>query len=112
EAAPEVRRGRVGAGSRRWRPAGADFQEALRPRRINPRVASAAPERIREGRPVARAVSQPPAGARKDGTKDSASPAKSMICLERWLGRQDSNLGSRDQNPLPYRLATPQRRSL
>ena len=24
------------------------------------------------------------------------------------LGRQDSNLGSRDQNPLPYRLATPQ----
>src|SRR3954454_3452822 len=25
-----------------------------------------------------------------------------------WLGRQDSNLGSRDQNPLPYRLATPQ----
>ena len=27
---------------------------------------------------------------------------------EEWLGRQDSNLGSRDQNPLPYRLATPQ----
>src|SRR2546423_15301105 len=26
-----------------------------------------------------------------------------------WLGRQDSNLGSRDQNPLPYHLATPQR---
>src|SRR3954454_1664982 len=26
-----------------------------------------------------------------------------------WLGRQDSNLGSRDQNPLPYRLATPHR---
>ena len=25
-----------------------------------------------------------------------------------WLGRQDSNLGSRDQNPLPYHLATPQ----
>ena len=25
----------------------------------------------------------------------------------KWLGRQDSNLGSRDQNPLPYRLATP-----
>src|SRR5579885_383141 len=24
-----------------------------------------------------------------------------------WLGRQDSNLGSRDQNPLPYHLATP-----
>src|SRR6185503_8255193 len=27
----------------------------------------------------------------------------------RLLGRQDSNLGSRDQNPLPYRLATPHR---
>ena len=27
---------------------------------------------------------------------------------DEWLGRQDSNLGSRDQNPLPYRLATPQ----
>src|SRR5438552_2127445 len=26
------------------------------------------------------------------------------------LGRQDSNLGSRDQNPLPYHLATPQSR--
>ena len=25
-----------------------------------------------------------------------------------WLGRQDSNLRSRDQNPVPYRLATPQ----
>src|ERR671936_597156 len=25
-----------------------------------------------------------------------------------WLGREDSNLRSRDQNPLPYRLATPQ----
>ena len=24
-----------------------------------------------------------------------------------WLGRQDSNLGSRDQSPLPYLLATP-----
>ena len=28
-----------------------------------------------------------------------------------WLGRQDSNLGSRDQNPLPYHLATPHRES-
>src|SRR5205823_1750220 len=26
------------------------------------------------------------------------------------LGRQDSNLGSRDQNPLPYHLATPHKR--
>ena len=24
-----------------------------------------------------------------------------------WLGREDSNLRSRDQNPLPYHLATP-----
>ena len=28
----------------------------------------------------------------------------------RWLGHQDSNLGSRDQNPLPYRLAMPHQR--
>ena len=27
-----------------------------------------------------------------------------------WLGRQGSNLRSRDQNPLPYHLATPQNR--
>ena len=27
---------------------------------------------------------------------------------ENWLGRLGSNQGSRDQNPLPYRLATPQ----
>ncbi len=26
-----------------------------------------------------------------------------------WLGREDSNPRSRDQNPLPYHLATPQR---
>src|SRR6476620_10034859 len=33
-----------------------------------------------------------------------------ILChlLKGWLGRQDSNLGSRDQSPLPYRLATPQ----
>jgi hypothetical protein len=33
------------------------------------------------------------------------------LCYDKylvWLGRQDSNLGSRDQSPLPYRLATPQ----
>src|SRR5439155_24073272 len=29
------------------------------------------------------------------------------VTVTEWLGRQDSNLGSRDQNPLPYRLATP-----
>ena len=28
---------------------------------------------------------------------------------EDWLGREDSNLRSRDQNPLPCHLATPQR---
>src|SRR6185369_3583523 len=27
-----------------------------------------------------------------------------------WLGRLDSNQGSRNQNPLPYHLATPQQR--
>ena len=31
---------------------------------------------------------------------------------EDLLGRQDSNLGSRDQNPLPYHLATPQESSV
>ena len=34
-----------------------------------------------------------------------------IVCYNKdlcWLGRQDSNLGSRDQSPLPYRLATPQ----
>ena len=33
---------------------------------------------------------------------------RSPCQMREWLGRQDSNLGSRDQNPLPYRLATPQ----
>src|SRR5690606_34020698 len=36
---------------------------------------------------------------------ETAKTAKTGI----WLGRQDSNLRSRDQNPLPYRLATPHR---
>ena len=36
------------------------------------------------------------AGSRPGGVPES-----------RWLGRLDSNQGSRDQNPLPYRLATP-----
>jgi hypothetical protein len=40
-------------------------------------------------------------GAIRDGAFSVRSAAD-------WLGRQDSNLGSRDQNPLPYRLATPQ----
>lgn len=29
-----------------------------------------------------------------------------------WLGMRDSNPRSRDQNPLPYRLANPHRRNL
>src|SRR5918993_4438869 len=29
-----------------------------------------------------------------------------------WLGRQDSNLRSRDQNPVPCHLATPQYRPM
>lgn len=32
-----------------------------------------------------------------------------VLCA--WLGREDSNPRSRDQNPQPYRLATPQRAS-
>ena len=36
--------------------------------------------------------------------------ARSGAHRTRWLGRQDSNLGSRDQNPLPYHLATPHTR--
>src|SRR5690606_1986723 len=46
--------------------------------------------------------------------KSRCAPRKSlrkrgpMGIWREWLGRQDSNLGWRDQNPLPYRLATPQ----
>ena len=36
---------------------------------------------------------------------------RSAVTRESWLGREDSNLRSRDQNPLPYHLATPHRRS-
>jgi hypothetical protein len=35
---------------------------------------------------------------------------KSLLSF-RWLGCQDSNLGSWFQRPLPYRLATPERRT-
>src|SRR5690606_29150908 len=63
-------------------------------RTIGPRIASAAPERSRGGRPVARAVSQPVsqarAGARKGGGTDSASLKKPATCRNRWLGRQES----------------------
>ena len=45
-------------------------------------------------------VPRPPASTTAAGLLGS--------CDAKWLGRQDSNLGSRDQNPLPYRLATPQ----
>ena len=41
----------------------------------------------------------------------AAWPSYAMKRLLRrggWLGRQDSNLRSRDQSPMPYRLATPQ----
>ncbi len=46
--------------------------------------------------------------------RDSLRPTLLSACLavartgEGWLGRLDSNQGSRDQNPMPYRLATPQ----
>lgn len=32
------------------------------------------------------------------------------IGVKVWLGRKDSNLRSQDQNLLPYRLATPQKK--
>ena len=41
-------------------------------------------------------------------------PFNAMVNLtncSEWLGSLDSNQGSWDQNPLPYRLATPQRAS-
>ena len=37
----------------------------------------------------------------------SLTLAKNTKMEESWLGRRDSNPRSRDQNPLPYRLATP-----
>ena len=54
--------------------------------------ASAAAERMR--------VPSPPA-------MTTAARSGRELTGWRWLGRQDSNLGSRDQNPLPYHLATP-----
>ena len=59
------------------------------------------------------------ARARRTGSGHLEAPVASRTvraaCIfrfaSRWLGRQDSNLGSRDQNPLPYRLATPQQAS-
>ena len=48
------------------------------------------------------------AGAEASGHHDGCDAAcLSSGVSDGWLGRQDSNLGSRDQNPLPYRLATP-----
>ena len=41
------------------------------------------------------------------GHDDCCDRGVAHVGWDRWLGRQDSNLGSRDQNPLPYRLATP-----
>lgn len=37
-----------------------------------------------------------------------SSRGKKEITGREWLGRLDSNQRSRDQNPMPYRLATPQ----
>src|SRR5262245_24835267 len=48
-----------------------------------------------------------------NGTKFGSPEQRKVVLYQYvkcWLGRQDSNLGSRDQNPLPYRLATPQYR--
>ena len=79
---------------------------AERPRRLDDPVDHPAPENrvevLHEGRLHARAE---PSGHDHRGKSGRHRP-----CPRRWLGRQDSNLGSRDQNPLPYRLATPQSR--
>ena len=47
------------------------------------------------------------AGAEPGGHDDGCDRRVGHVSGDGWLGRQDSNLGSRDQNPLPYRLATP-----
>ena len=46
---------------------------------------------------------------RRGNTGESVRPLCGRTFAGEKLGRQDSNLGSRDQNPLPYHLATPQR---
>ncbi len=38
----------------------------------------------------------------------SKKPTEASFLLFMWLGYKDSNLGWRNQNPLPYRLAIPQ----
>ena len=42
-------------------------------------------------------------------TMPSGESLTRLVGLRGGLGRQDSNLGSGIQSPLPYRLATPQR---
>ena len=86
---------------------------ARRPRRAAPgpsgRAASSTQSTIRRPRIGCRCfgtaermrVPSPPA------ITTAASVGRSLGRVK-WLGRQDSNLGSRDQNPLPYHLATPQ----
>ena len=82
-------------------------------------------ERLRRRAGARPRRSSPPSAARGAGAGASARPtacacpglrpSRRLRALRgsgtwsaRWLGRQDSNLGSRDQNPLPYHLATPQ----
>ena len=57
-------------------------------------------EVLRHGRAHARAAAS--------GHDDGCELWAGSDTVGTWLGRQDSNLGSRDQNPLPYHLATPQ----
>src|SRR5215469_9081315 len=40
-------------------------------------------------------------------TSQMTRPAPRLARAEKWLGHQDSNLGSWIQSPLPYRLAMP-----
>ena len=113
--------------SERRRPSRADAPAPRRPaRRTTMRCRERQPPRAATGRAGAppRAPSPPCAAQGSDGGASEAWNASgsrglrpsrlqrvsSASAVERWLGRQDSNLGSRDQNPLPYHLATPHSR--
>jgi hypothetical protein len=64
--------------------------------------------RVRRG-PMCDTVCDAMCDSRPDPAGPRVQNCFRYVFSKTWLGRQDSNLGSRDQNPLPYRLATPQR---
>ena len=103
-------------------PRGSSCTATSTPRRARASTARrrrrADPRRLRAPR---RRPSRPSAGRAADGGASASrsscacrSLRPSQLLRARFamsvkrLGRQDSNLGSRDQNPLPYHLATPQ----